>query len=185
MEDIHSFAKTMSKELEEWQATLPVALKIDLSSAKAQRGQNEPLPAVIQLHMQYHAIRILLNRPFVGDITNQGVMSNMSLEARHACSTSATAISDLLRIFRRQLSWRYMHLKSVHNTTVAGLMHVYDSCTYSGLRGKQAQEGLNICVQALAEMSQTFKSSMRGYEVIAAIRRESQTKRAFQPGPKR
>lgn len=175
----------MSKELDGWKATLPPSLQIDLSAAKKGEGQPKPSVVVIQLHMQYHGIMILLNRPFVGDVASRENMNDMNLDACRVCSRSAAAISELLRMFRRQLSWRYVHLQSVHNTTIAGVIHVYDSITFPGERGKQAQEGLNVCVQALAEMGQSFQSSMRGYEVIAAIRRESQAKRWLQTGAKR
>jgi hypothetical protein len=176
----------MSTELEEWYATLPPALQIDVTShATPDKQKDEPLPVIVQLHMQYHAVMILLHRPFVTDVSSPSALSEVTLDACQMCTRSAVAISRLLRIFRRRQSWRYVHLQSVHNTTIAGVVHAYDTCMFPGERGRQAQEGLSVCVQALGEMAQSFKSSMRGYEVIAAVRREWQARRWKQAGSKR
>jgi hypothetical protein len=175
----------MTTELEEWLAALPPALYIDVRQTGPDNLKGDPLPAVIQLHMQYYAVMILLHRPFVGEASSPSALNDTSWDACHMCTRSASAISFLLRIFRRRISWRYVHLQSVHNTTIAGVVHAYDACMFPGERGTQAQEGLNVCVQALGEMSQSFQSSMRGYEVLAAVRREWQARRWLHAGSKR
>ncbi|KAI1622637.1 hypothetical protein EDD37DRAFT_611051 [Exophiala viscosa] len=186
IDDVRTFAQSMSAELEDWYATLPPALQVDTTSDSIPDKQKEdPMPVVIQLHIQYHAVIILLHRPFVSDMASPRAQSEATLDACQTCTRSAVAITRLLRIFRRRQSWRYVHLQSVHNTTIAGVVHAYDTCMFPGERGRQAQEGLSICVQALGEMAQSFKSAMRGYEVISAVRREWQMRRWKQAGEKR
>ena len=140
---------------------------------------------VIQLHIQYHAAVILLHRPFVSEPTSPSAFRDQPLNASQICSHSASEISRLLIMFRSRFSWRYVHLQAVHNATIAGVVHAYDACIFPGERGKRAQEDLNVCIQALGEMAQSFKSSTRGYEVIAAVRREWQNQRFLQAGSKR
>lgn len=185
MPDAQSFVQSMTRELQQWKASLPPALDIDTSRPSLNKERDNYLPMVIQLHMQYHATVILLHRPFVSECVSPSAIIDQPLNASQMCSVSASAISYLLIMFRRRFSWRYVHLQAVHNATIAGVVHAYDACIFPGERGKRAQEDLNVCIQALGEMAQSFKSSTRGYEVIAAVRREWQMRKFSHAGSKR
>jgi hypothetical protein len=180
-----SFVQSMAQELQQWSRMLPPVLQIDTSQPRSGDQEKEHFPMVIQLHMQYHAAVVLLHRPFVGGVNSPNTQNYLPLSASQMCSQSATEISRLLIMFRRRYSWRYVHLQAVHNATIAGVVHAYDACVFPGERGKLAQENLNVCVQALGEMAQSFKSSTRGYEVIAAVRREWHDQKFAHAGNKR
>ena len=183
--DFRSFVNSMTKELEQWKASLPPDLFIDTSAnGQAEREQVYP-PMIIQCNMQYHAAMVLLHRPFVSEVLSPTNMDYRTLGSSQICTQEATAISLLLVIFRRNFSWRYAHLQAVHNATIAGVVHAYDACIFPGERGRRAQDELRVCIQALGEMSLSFKSSTRGIEIIGAVRREWQNRKFLQAGVKR
>jgi len=129
--------------------------------------------------MLYHQILIFLNRPFVSSD------KDLTMGAGQACTNSARDICRMLRLYRRLYTLRYINVQAVATTMIAGVVHVHDCCTYSGTKGKLAQDNLLICIQALGEMGQCFNSSIRGLEVITTLRRAWQIQKFRETGPKR
>ena len=129
--------------------------------------------------MLYHHAMMLLHRPFISD------SSTMSFDAGDVCSNSASEFNRLLILYRRRYSLRHINVQGVHMTMTAGVIHAYDSCVYSGTRGKSAQDNLLVCVQALGEMGHSFAGGVRGLEVLTSLRRVWQTQKFCPSGTKR
>lgn len=173
----------MTKELEEYKACLPPEFFIDTTAKPLRNALHAPM--VIQCNMQYHAAIILLHRPFVAEVQSPSSLDKATQESSQICTQAAKAISHLLVTFRGNYSWRFVHLQAVHNATIAGVVHAYDSCVAPGLRGMQALEEMQVCIQALGEMGLSFRSSIRGIEIIGAVRREWQRRSMYTAGIKR
>lgn len=161
----------MSKELEQWRATLPAALQISADQV--------PLPMTYQLHMVYHQTMIFLYRPFISEANETASL------AVETCSSSAREICRLLGLYRRHYSLSRINVHAVALTMTAGIVHAYDSCVFSGSRGKIAEQNLLDCINALSEMGQSFNSAVRGIEVITSRRRIWRTQNFVQAGVKR
>ncbi len=129
--------------------------------------------------MLYHQILIILHRPFVGNEPDS------ALRAGEICTDSASTICRLLQMFKANYGLRYINVQAVATTVTAGVVHAYDSCIYSGSKGKAAQANFVICIQALAEIGQSFKSSIHGLEIITSLRRAWQHQMFKEVGSKR
>ena len=107
------------------------------------------------------------------------------LRAGEICTNSATIICRLLQVYKVNYGLRYINVQAVATTVTAGVVHAYDSCIYSGAKGKAAQANFVICIQALAEIGQSFKSSIHGLEIITALKRAWQHQMFKELGSKR
>ncbi|OAG42045.1 hypothetical protein AYO21_03780 [Fonsecaea monophora] len=161
-EDAKLFVPAMAKQLQQWLAALPPALHVDYGE---EQPSPVPAPIVLQLHILYHQILIILNRPFVVHESDSEIL------AGEMCTKSAGIICKLLQVFKANYGLRYINVQAVASTVTAGVVHAYDSCIYSGAKGKAAQHNFVVCIQALAEIGQSFRSSIHGLEVITSLRR--------------
>ncbi|KAF2009748.1 hypothetical protein BU24DRAFT_312985, partial [Aaosphaeria arxii CBS 175.79] len=158
-QQLHDFASSMRAELLEWQRSLPECLNVDLTSVTT-----FCVPHVLQLHMQYHTCMILVNRPFFAAsiATLPDVAFSDPMVGRPACTDSARAISRLLQIYRRLYSFRRINIQVVHLIFTASLVHVLNACeaVEPSLRNS-AWKDLEVCQQALSELSKGYKSATR------------------------
>ncbi|OQV03672.1 Fungal Zn2-Cys6 binuclear cluster domain-containing protein [Cladophialophora immunda] len=161
-EDARLFVPAMAKQLQHWLTVLPPALRVDYGE---ERPSPVPAPIVLQLHILYHQILIILNRPFVVHESDSEILAGEN------CTKSAGIICQLLQVFKANYGLRYINVQAVASTVTAGVVHAYDSCIYSGPKGKAAQHNFVVCIQALAEIGQSFRSSIHGLEVITSLRR--------------
>jgi hypothetical protein len=169
-QQLHDFASNMRSELLQWHSDLPETLLVDLSSVSSFY-----VPHVLQLHMQYHCVMILVNRPFFS--TNIATLPNVALSdplvGRPACTESAKSIAKLLQIYRRLYSFRRINIQAVHLVFTASLIHVLNACeaTEPSLKNS-AWKDLEVCCQALMEMGKGYKNARRALEVVNGIKTE-------------
>ena len=99
----------MRSELAAWRTSLPAHLRIDSTSpvgrCSAQRSRTRP-PNLISLHALYHALTILLNRPFLphGHLRSDDPVTGRS--AWKACVDAASSISSLMNLYRQTVSMK-------------------------------------------------------------------------------
>jgi hypothetical protein len=127
--------------------------------------------------MQYHEAMILLHRPFITKIRSSPgspTPTPGTLDAASACTHSASEISRLLVLYRRQWGLQQINIQAVHVVMTAGIIHAHDCCVYSGTLARTARDGLHVCLQALGEMGQTFHSGNRGLQVVMSLLRDWQ-----------
>jgi uncharacterized membrane protein len=169
-QELHDFASSMRAELLHWHSTLNDNLTVDLSAVSSFY-----VPHVIQLHMQYHTVMILANRPFFSAniATLPDVAFSDPMVGRPACTDSAKAISKLLQIYRRLYSFRRINIQAVHLIFTASLIHVLNACeaTEPSLKNS-AWKDLEVCSQALSEMGKGYKNASRALEVVSGIKSE-------------
>lgn len=169
-QQLQDFASNMRCELSEWYQSLPNSLLVDMASIS-----NFYVPHVIQLHMQYHTLMILVNRPFFAATTT--TMPDVAFSdpkvGRPACTESARSISKLLQLYRRLYSLRRINIQAVHLIFTASLVHVLNACEAAeqSLRNS-AWKDLEVCQQALSELGKGFQSASRALEVVNNIKRE-------------
>jgi len=181
----YAFVASMSVELSQWRDSLPSKLRVVTGP---QSEKTCYLPAVLELHLQYHGAVILLHRPFISQIASQDSSPSaqkMPLSARESCTQSATQICQLLNMYRQAYGLKRIYIQITHVAMTASLIHIYNCCNLSGAQGKRAQELLLICIQALAEMGQTYRTSSRALEVVTSLRRDWQTETFTSMGKKR
>jgi hypothetical protein len=129
--------------------------------------------------MLYHQTVIFLHRPFISESDDVAVLASQT------CSDSAREICRFLGLYRRHYSLSCINIHAVAVTMTAGIVLAYDSCVYSGNRGKKAEQNLLECINALGEMGQSFNSAVRGIEVITSRRRMWRAQNFVQIGTKR
>ncbi|KIY02794.1 uncharacterized protein Z520_01259 [Fonsecaea multimorphosa CBS 102226] len=184
------FINTMSKVLDDWMTSLPKPLRVDTVEMDHDQeiATSKHASAILLLHMQYHLARILLYRPFLCVVVPDNIQTASDyLEgnmARQVCTESAADICCLLNLYRRQFTLRSPHIQLIPIVTTAGMIqasHSYMPSPRSGTPDtrpwrssrpeRTVQEDVLLCIQALAEIGQTFKASIRGIEIITSLRR--------------
>ncbi|KAJ5378262.1 uncharacterized protein N7496_005671 [Penicillium cataractarum] len=167
MQRLHNFATKTRHELDAWQAQLPEGLCVDITQAECVYP-----PHVLQLHMQLHALRIIVDRPFVlSDAATSALAPDQISESRESCNGAALGITKLVQIFRRHYSLRRVNIQAVHLIFTAMLVHVHNACLSEDYEiCHAAQRHLEICSQALGEIGQAYKNALRALEVITSIK---------------
>ncbi|USP78019.1 putative nitrogen assimilation transcription factor nit-4 [Curvularia clavata] len=169
-QQLHNFASSMRAELTQWHRDLPESLKVDLASVSSFY-----VPHVLQLHMQYHTVMIIANRPFFTATTAnlQDVALSDPTVGSKTCTDSAKAITRLLQIYRRLYSFRRINIQAVHLVFTASLIHVLNACeaVEPSLRNS-AWKDLEVCQQALCDLSKGYHSATRAREVVTGIQNE-------------
>ncbi|EXJ60011.1 hypothetical protein A1O7_04159 [Cladophialophora yegresii CBS 114405] len=177
---LFQFAIQKGDDLVNWLHSLPASLAVNDVDKDAYY-----LPHVLQLHMQYHTIRIIAFRPFFASVkTLPGLTTAEIATGRNHCTSSANFVAKLIQTYRRLHSLRRINVQAVHLVFTATLIHVFTACAATDpARSNNAWKNLELCCQALSELGMAFKSASRALEVIMGIksdlvrRSKSKTKR--------
>lgn len=90
--------------------------------------------------------------------------------AREACFHAASNVIRILTSYRQQYGLKRAHVHVIQVITTAAIMHTYFYTLYRPQEGNTAQESLVICLQALGEMGQTYRSASRALEAVASLK---------------
>ncbi|KAH9214488.1 fungal-specific transcription factor domain-containing protein [Leptodontidium sp. 2 PMI_412] len=166
---LEEFAAGIRVEFDEWKRGLPIELRVNMED------KSRPyLPHVLQLHMQFYAISILLYRPFFSRSlsTPESSPSPPSEDPRVMCITAAQSIVKLLKIYRKQHTLRRANVHIVHLVFTASLICVYNTYSNDKTLAANNLNDLQFCCQALGEIGEAYQNSMMALEVIICIKRE-------------
>ncbi|KFY09392.1 hypothetical protein V491_08223 [Pseudogymnoascus sp. VKM F-3775] len=165
-EGIRELAASMRVEFTTWQNALPEELRVDISDEN-----RFYLPHVLQLHMQFYTISILLHRPFFSRTLKEPNFSG-SNHPRNICINAAQSIVKLLRIYRKQHTLRRPNVHIVHLIFTASLICIYNAYSSRGAAVTKCMNDLQFCCQALGEMGEAWGNATRALEVIICIKRD-------------
>jgi hypothetical protein len=173
-EALCEFAASMREQFTAWQESLPPELQVDVHDEK---GEVFYLPHVLQLHMQFYAISILLHRPFISRSLKHGSPSSRITAApaeqpREICINASQSIVSLLRIYRRTHTLRRCNVHIVHLIFTAALICIYSAYSSVGEAARRSLSHLQICCQALGEIGEAYLNANRALEVVICIKRE-------------
>ncbi|KFY66105.1 hypothetical protein V496_02197 [Pseudogymnoascus sp. VKM F-4515 (FW-2607)] len=168
-EGIRELAASMRVEFTTWQNALPEELRVDMSD-----DNRFYLPHVLQLHMQFYTISILLHRPFFSRALKEPKFSDgqLSNHPRNICINAAQSIVKLLRIYRKQHTLRRPNVHIVHLIFTASLICIYNAYSSRGAAVTKCLNDLQFCCQALGEMGEAWGNATRALEVIICIKRD-------------
>lgn len=128
--------------------------------------------------MAYHHFQILIHRPWTSRKSQPWNGQGAGYRhARRICSTSATAISNLLIQYEQSYSFGRMHNYSVNIIFSAALISLFNVIASSARPVKdsttsQATANLSIFFRALDDLSRSFDSAKRAREHLATIQRK-------------
>lgn len=137
--------------------------------------------------MQYYAICISLDRPYFSknllrdpNVTTSAILSETRIARAH-CTSTASAFVKVLKIFREQHTLRQTNVQLVHLVFTTSIIHAYNACLSPSRRpkvagGYDALDDLQVCCQALRDMSQSWENAARALEVIICIKQAWQSK---------
>lgn len=122
--------------------------------------------------MQYHCVMIITNRPFFASTRKMIDLTPLEVcRRRDTCTDSADDFAKLVDIYRRLYGLRRINIQAVHLLFTATLIHVFTACgALDKTKSDHAWKNLEICCQALSEMSLSFKNAARAFEVIMSIK---------------
>ncbi|EMD67042.1 hypothetical protein COCSADRAFT_33930 [Bipolaris sorokiniana ND90Pr] len=130
-------------------------------------------PHVLQFHLQYHVIFILLHRPFLKIVRRPGTTvaeGNQDASSHLAfCRDSATWISKLLAWQTIIYGMRCTPISTVHCAFTAAVIFLTDAATVTGKVQESALRNLKVCVEALEEMEMVWSWSTRSLLALCNI----------------
>ncbi|KAF9886161.1 hypothetical protein FE257_011986 [Aspergillus nanangensis] len=180
MSQLHEWSRRLRADVLAWSSQLPPFLSFNPDNPPASF-----VPHLAQLHMQYHAILVIIDRPFAFSPSQPSGLTEKEIEtSRRSCTQSAAAIAKLIRALRRQYSLRRMNIHTVHLIFTAALVHVHNAyISPESSICATARQDLQTSCEALSEVGRSYKNALRALEVITCIksdllkRRQSRLKR--------
>ncbi|KAJ5518223.1 hypothetical protein N7453_000645 [Penicillium expansum] len=166
---LYTFAAKARDELAVWVSGLSESVSVDMMDL----GRIH-LPHVLQLYMQFHAVRIIVDQPFAFQVPGLGGLTEENItHSRECCHDAALSITKLLQAIRRHFSLRRVNLQTVHLIFTAMLVHTQSAFLSPDFQMRDtARRQLEICSQALGEIGQAYKNALRALEVITSIKSE-------------
>ncbi|KAJ5360462.1 hypothetical protein N7517_009653 [Penicillium concentricum] len=166
---LYAFAAKARDELSLWVSGLSESISVDMTDL----GRVH-LPHVLQLHMQFHAVRIIVDQPFAFQLPGLGGLTEENINhSRECCHDAALAITKLLQAIRRHFSLRRVNIQTVHLIFTAMLVQTQSAFLSPDFQIRDtARRQLEICSQALGEIGQAYKNALRALEVITSIKSE-------------
>ncbi|KAJ5419998.1 hypothetical protein N7465_002517 [Penicillium sp. CMV-2018d] len=140
--------------------SLPSHLRISQTS-------DSPTTAhVYHLHLQYHALLILLHRPFLkasGQASTNSQIQEFDDDDLHStvCRASAESICRITRCYHKMYNLRTIPVSAVHCVFTAAIVFMVDATSTSNLVKGKAYRELKWCVKALEELETAWSWSTR------------------------
>ncbi|KAI8665446.1 Fungal-trans domain-containing protein [Fusarium sp. Ph1] len=168
-------AAQIDASLRDWTMSLPPFLQL-----RTTQDDQCSDPVVLQLHLLYHEIRILLHRPLIGSsypATNLQSPSGSGTESHHdICTNSASDIIHLMGQFRDRFGLSHLSAYCVHILTTAGILLAYNTSLTNQTREFRNKSAslTQASIRMMTELTSTFPSAHRSLEVLTSLRREWQ-----------
>ena len=155
---------------------IPLSLVIRLSFCQLKKFCTlSHISDSMNFSMHYHEVIILLHRPFILSLAVDSTSPPTPVaSALDACTSSATEICRLLKIYRQQFGLRQIYVYSTHTLMTASLTHIYDVCRSTSLGGNGMQKLALTSIHILSELAETFNSSRRALEMATSLWRDWQ-----------
>ncbi|CRK22965.1 hypothetical protein BN1708_013565 [Verticillium longisporum] len=162
--------------LKSWHDGLDPALRLETS------GQTYTVvPAVLQLHMQFHATMIALYRPYMSSsLVHNGddeptLRDQVALsDAIAGCVAAAHQVAEILRRYQNEHSLRRTNIQIVHIRFTASLVFIHDFCTMTDYSSRVSLNDLQLCCHALGEIGHAYGNATRALEVVILVKSEWQ-----------
>ncbi|KIW81447.1 hypothetical protein Z517_04472 [Fonsecaea pedrosoi CBS 271.37] len=150
--------------LTEQYSNLPSILKLPHSTKTA-------LPAhIYSLHLQYHTVIILLHRPFLRREEQLASFPDLDpLSHRHICTSSAEAVSSILRAYRSSYTLRRIPISTVHAVGTASVILLLNATSNDAEISRAAIRLLKFNMACLQEMSTAWSWSLRAIRSLQIL----------------
>ncbi|OAG41953.1 hypothetical protein AYO21_03688 [Fonsecaea monophora] len=150
--------------LTEQYSNLPSILKLPHSTKTA-------LPAhIYSLHLQYHTVIILLHRPFLRREEQLASFPDLDrLFHRRICTSSAEAVSSILRAYRSNYTLRRIPISTVHAVGTASVILLLNATSNDAEISRAAIRLLKFNMACLQEMSTAWSWSLRAIRSLQIL----------------
>ncbi|KAK5704896.1 hypothetical protein LTR97_002007 [Elasticomyces elasticus] len=159
-------ASRLQIELERWKGDLPVHLNMRSRDA----SEFDTLPHTLSLATMYHALVILLNRPFVSDGHLQGLSDSSAAIAFTSCATAAAEIDSILRLYKRHFCMKSCPYPVSYATYVSGTIHVRIAARKPA--GSRAHASLELCLEILKEQQERCHAPRQSMAILLELMRK-------------
>ncbi|UZJ57563.1 hypothetical protein CBS101457_006883 [Exobasidium rhododendri] len=157
------WASDLNLRLAQWSADLPRPLKCTFT-----RGQ-VPNPSTIFLHLIYHSLVILLNRPFLP----LGVHMSEAAFSAKSCHLASRSITRLMVEMELHYSMECAHNFTVYIVHTAITIALLNSKSSTGTVQREARNDLKSLVKSLRVLSRVHLNAVNVYRLITALVRRS------------
>ncbi|KAK4964743.1 hypothetical protein LTR42_012687 [Elasticomyces elasticus] len=159
-------ASRLQIELERWKGDLPVHLNMRSRDA----SESDTLPHTLSLATMYHALVILLNRPFVSDGHLQGLSDSSAAIAFTSCATAAAEIDSILRLYKCHFCMKSCPYPVSYATYVSGTIHVRIAARKPA--GSRAHASLELCLEILKEQQERCHAPRQSMAILLELMRK-------------
>lgn len=169
----------LDHDLGQWKSNLPKFLVFEPFLNAEGRASHMVAPNIVLINSTYHALCILLHRPFISESRlRKDAGSKASWDK---CSHAAKMITNIMTAYRTGYSLRGAPYLASYACYVACTIHVRNAAlsnrTYRG--DKLAKEMLDRTLVMLSELSESSPCAMRAVQIIHRLMNAHQLQRTI------
>jgi hypothetical protein len=127
--------------------------------------------------MMYHTTIILLFRPF----GSQKQVAGIPASPWELCTTSATSIVTLLKLYRSRFSLHYIVNLAVHMVFTASIVHLVNATSSNESLRRTSKNALRTCISGFAEIGEVWASASKSLQVVESLQTKWQLQSASSP----
>ncbi|KAK8903716.1 hypothetical protein ACHAPF_006384 [Botrytis cinerea] len=127
--------------------------------------QNGKSATTISLRMTYYMCLILVQRPLLREDPS-GALHRMAVQSSNS---SAVAITNLLREYRKAGCLRVAPFVVVHHVLTAAIMHLLSVTSSNGTLRKRSINRFRECIEALGEMKYAWKRLRKAIALLQEL----------------
>lgn len=150
--------RRLEERLDRWFENLPSALQI----VDAKELQYCPPPHVLSLNLLYHALVIILYRPFLSSTDE-----NLRQRSLTVCFAQARIVHDIFILYGNTFRWRLMTYLVSYCVYTAATIDVYEMRTQQGAQARElAASRLSVSLRILESEARQTPGIRRSIDII-------------------
>ncbi|TVY90114.1 Nitrogen assimilation transcription factor [Lachnellula willkommii] len=168
-EELFRTSQILHADLARWRESLPAHLSIDFDTSGSPNTSSGcvVLPHTLSLISMFHALLILLHRPFVSSGHLKSAAAPATSNAISICETAASDIDELLRCYKAQWCIKSPPYFISYSTYVSATIHVRTSAQKPP--GSKAHQRLRNCLEILSEHQVVCHAPRRAMSILLGL----------------
>ncbi|KAK6840171.1 hypothetical protein PG987_006037 [Apiospora arundinis] len=168
---LHQICHHLQTELSQWKDSLPSHLAVSFDAKDRPSGSCVTLPHTLSLIVMYHALTILLHRPFVSGGHLDPETDAFTREALAHCDAAATQIDAVLRYYKTVYCIKSPPYFVSYATYVSATMHARIAATQPAGRPDYsvAHRRLRNCLEILSGHQELCHAPRRTLTILLKL----------------
>lgn len=158
--------QSISHSLHIWRTSLPPALLFEPDEPFTAQSRRPP-PNIMTMNATYHALHILLNRPFIAD--GHLRVTTAPKESWRRCTIAARSITNIVQAYNAAYSLHSAPYLLSYTLYVASTIHVRNTAMADSSKSQDRSSSLGLSLRCLEELCKANPGVRRPLNIVKKL----------------